>query len=498
MTMDLWMAGFQLALSGTNLLYLVVGALIGLAIGVLPGLGPIFGVALMLPFTFFMPPATAIIFLCSIHAATAYGDSIASILINVPGGPGSVASCWDGYPLAKQGRAGMALGISTFGSMIGGVMGWLSLVLIAPLLTSVALKIGPAEYFALGIIALSLLSIAARGETTKGLVMGGVGLLLSFIGQDPIRGAYRFTFGSLYLEDGVNLIPVTVGLFALSQAMILTEESAQAGEVRKVADSIWRGLKEILRRPLTLIRGGLVGIFMGVMPALGIISASISAYFVEKQFSKEPETFGEGNPAGLLAPETAKNACVVGDLVPTFTLGIPGSATTAILLAALTIQGLKPGPDFFSSGVVPYAVFAGILLAQFTFFILGLILARFFAKIVVVPSALLVPLIVALSVYGTYAFRSNLFDVLAMLLFGLLGFILRKAGYPPACLVLGLVLGSLIERMFHRALLISDGSYSVFVTKPISLVILILTAAFLAWPYLQDTFVKQLKGWIKS
>lgn len=337
----------------------------------------------------------------------------------------------------------------------------------------------------LGLMALSLLAVAARGETIRGLILGGLGLMLSFIGQDPIKGLdYRFTFGSVFLEDGLNLVSVTVGLFALSQAMVLAEEGGTIAEFFEAAGTVFKGALEVIRRPLTIIRSGLVGIFLGIMPALGLGAASLVAYLVEKRASKEPETFGTGNPAGLLAPETAKNACIVGDLIPTFTLGIPGSATTAILLVALTIHGLEPGPRFFLSGVEPYAVFVGILFAQFAFFALGLALARYFARIVLIPNALLVPAITVLSVLGSYAMRNRMEDVLITIIFGLLGYFLYKLRWPSACLVLGLVLGKLVESNFHRALQISDGSYAIFVTRPISLILLVLTVVSLLWPYL--------------
>jgi putative tricarboxylic transport membrane protein len=479
------MEGFKLALTGQNVLYLLLGTFIGLIVGALPGLGPIFGVALMLPFTYSLPPATAIIFLVSVHAATVYGDSIASILINTPGGAGSIASCWDGYPLAKQGKTGMALGISAFGSAIGGITGWVCLVLISPLLVMVALKIGAAEYFSLGLMALSLLAVGSRGETVKGLFAGGLGLLLAFIGQDPIHGQYRLTFGFLYLEDGIKIIPLTVGLFAISQVMFLAEEGDAISGFHKVTDSIWDGLKELIKRPMSVVRGAACGLFFGIAPALGVVTASLMAYIFEKQASKEPETFGKGNPCGLIAPEVAKNTCVVGDLIPTFTLGIPGSPTTAILLAALVLQGLKPGPDFFLSGTVPYAVFVGILLAQLSFFIFGIILSPYFMKVVSVPIALLIPSIVALAVYGTYAYRNSMIDVATMLIFGLVGYLLKKLGYEPAAVVLGFVLGGLMEPQFNRALLISDGAYSIFVTRPISLSFLLCTVCFVLWPFVK-------------
>ena len=491
----MWLEAFATALQAQNVLYLLIGTGIGLVIGALPGLGPLFGVALMLPFTFGMPAATAIIFLVSIHAATAYGDSIASILINTPGGVGSVAACWDGYPLAKKGKAALALGISTFGSLLGGIIGWISLVLVAPILTAFAIQIGAPEYFMLGILALLLLAIAARGEHMRGLILGGVGLLLAFIGLDPIEGLnYRFTYGIPFLEDGLRLVPVTVGLFALSQAIVLSEQGGKIADiVDDIGGSVWEGIREVVRRPLTVIRGGIVGILLGIMPALGISTANIVAYFVEKRFSKEPDTFGHGNPAGLLAPETSKSACVVGDLIPTFTLGIPGSATTAILMVALVIHNLEPGPRFFLSGVAPYTVFAGILLAQFAFFISGMFLARYFAKIVLVPNALLVPSIVLLSFIGAYAMQNRIEDVVVTIVFGVVGYLLHKAKWPTACLVLGMVLGELIESNFHRALRIGDDTISIFFERPISLVLLIITVLFLVLPYLIPLVLRVVK-----
>lgn len=492
----LWLEGLVTALNGQNLIFLLMGTLYGLVVGALPGLGPSFGVASMIPVSFWMPPDTAIIFLAAIHASTTYGDSIASILINTPGGPGSVATCWDGHPLARQGKAAFALGVSTAGSGLGGIIGWLCLAALSPALARLALLIGPAEYAMVALLALSLLSVAARGETIKGLILGGLGLLLSFVGSDPIAGVDRFTFGIRYLEDGLDLVPVTLGLFALSQTIALAREGARSiVEVMNPTDRVWDGFKEALRYPVTVLRSGIIGIILGVMPALGVATANIVAYLTEKNSSKDQETFGRGNTRGLLAPEVAKNACVVGDLVPTFTLGIPGSSTTAIFLAALLIHGIAPGPWFFQQGVLPYTVFMGILLAQIAFSIAGLFLCRFLAKAVRVPSALLVPCIVVLCFVGAYAVRKEWLDVLVAVLFGVFGFLLDRYRYPVACLVLGLVLGEMFEQNFHRALIISKGSYSIFVTKPIALVMLLVAITFIAWPYLTP-LVKRLPSYL--
>jgi len=480
----MWYEGFAVAFQGYNILYLLLGTMIGLVVGAMPALGPLFGVGLMLPFTFGMPAATAIIFLASVHAATAYGDSIASILINTPGGVGSVASCWDGYPLAQQGKAGMALGISTTSSFIGGLMGWVSLVVISPLLIMLALKMGPPEYFMVAFMALSLLAMASQGRIAGGLALGGIGLLLAFVGNDPITASPRFTLGLDYLEDGLPLVPVAVGLFALSQAIALAEQGGTIAQIRSIG-SIWQGFAEVLKRPFSIMRGAIVGIILGVMPALGLSSANIVAYLVEKRASKNPETFGHGNPSGLVAPEVAKNSCILGDLVPTFTLGIPGSSTTALFLAAMTMHGLQPGVKFFQgSGALPYAVFSGILLAQVAFFLLGLFFARYFAMAVLAPNAFIVPMIVFLSFVGSFAMRNRVEDVLVTIIFGLIGYMMSKWCYTAVCLILGLVLGDLTEANFHRSLLIGRGSYLIFLSTPISIVLFTLTILSIAGPYL--------------
>ncbi len=486
-SLDMWVQGFAMVLRPENLVALVAGTLYGLFIGALPGVGPAFGVASMLPLTYGWSTDTAIIFLAAIHASTAYGDSIASILINTPGGAGSVATCWDGYPLARKGKAGMALGISTAGSLFGGLVGWLSLAVTSPILVLVALAIGPAEYAMIALFALSLLAVAAEGQMVKGLILAGFGLVLSFIGSDPVTGFRRFTLGNLYLEGGVDTIPVVLGLFALSQAIKLaTQGDVPPSETFKATDRVIDGVKQAFRYPATLIRSGIIGIFLGIMPALGISTANIVAYMYEKRSTKEKErdTFGKGNARGLLAPETAKSACVVGDLVPTFTLGIPGSATTALFLAALMLHGVTPGPEFFQKGVLSYTVFAGILMAQVCFFIGGLFLARGFAKVINIPNSLLVPAIVVLCALGAYAPSNEILDVFVMMLFGVVGYLFARRGYPVSCIVLGLVLGQMLEGNYHRAMIISDRNPLIFLTEPIAGAFLVFTILSLVWPYL--------------
>lgn len=484
--------GLLIAFSSYNLLYLLFGTVVGLVVGALPALGPMFSVSLMLPLTYGMPPATAIIFLAAIQAATAYGDSIASILINTPGGGGSIPACWDGYPMTQQGKSGMALGISAFSSFLGGFMGWVSMVLISPVLVFAALRIGAPEMFMIMLIALSLLAVASKGNTIKGIILACAGLLFSFVGTDQITGSVRFTGGNIYLEDGLPLIPVVVGLFALSQTIQLAEEGGTIAKVTELTAGAWSGIMETFRRPVTVIRGGLVGIWLGVLPALGIASGSIMAYLIEKRSSREPESFGRGNPAGLIAPETAKSACVVGDLIPTFALGIPGSPTTAIFLAAMILHGLQPGPEFFMKGSLPYTVFSGILLSQFAFLIIGMIVIKWLARIVLIPNSILVPAIVTLTFIGTYAVRYRMVDVLIMIFFGLTGYLISKFGYPPACFVLGFVLGDLVESSFHRTVMI-HGSTLIIFQRPIALALLIVMVISLSWPWISPFIKRQRK-----
>jgi len=491
---EMWLQGFLVAFQGMNLLYLLIGTVFGLIVGALPGLGPMFAVSLALPLTYGMPAASAIILLSAIHASTSYGDSFASILINTPGGPTSVASCWDGFPLAQKGKAGFAMGISTAGALTGGLIGWLSLVLIAPVLAELSMGMGPAEYFMVGLLALSLLSMASEGETIKGMILGGFGLLLSFIGRDPITATKRFTWGIVYLEDGLPLAVVFVGLFALSQIIMLAEQGGSVAELREAKRGVLEGVLNVLRRPVTIIRSGLVGIFMGIMPALGPSTANVIAYLVEKRSSRHPETFGQGEPAGLLAPEVAKSSCIIGDLIPTFTLGVPGSGVTALFLAALILHGIQPGPEFFGKGVLPYAVFAGILLAQLTFFILGLGFAGKIAKVVLVPNTFLVPVVVVLCFFGAFAARNFLTDIVITLVFGVIGFALYKSKWPLPCLVLGFVLGDILEANFHRTLIIGHGSLTPFVTSPTSLVLFITCVVLLCWPYIRTLASRRSKS----
>lgn len=471
-----------------NVLMAVLGTAIGIFFGALPGIGPALAIALMLPFTFGMPPVTSLILLGSIYGGAIYGGSISAILLNTPGTTGSVATAIDGYPMAQKGQAGVALGISAFSSFIGGVFGLTCLLLLAPPIARLALNFGPAEYFMLALLGLSILSsTVSQGSVVKGFAMAGLGLLLSFVGYDIITGYARFTFGLDYLEDGIPQLQAITGLFAISQALVLAEQGTTIARAGKISGSVWDGIKETIRHPVTVLRGAVIGVLVGTMPGVGMATAQFIAYNETVRASKEPETFGKGNPEGVIACETCNNATEGGALIPTLTLGIPGSLTATLFLTALLIQGLRPGMELFSgpSGGVATTAVLGMLLGYVFMLGLGLFGARYFAKVTVLPYQLLVPAIIILTLTGSFAVRNSLEDVFLTVVFGLVGYYLSRHGYPLVPLILGLILGQIAEKNFHRALLTAAGSYAVFVTRPVSLIIFALTVLAVLHPVLR-------------
>src|SRR5215471_829901 len=481
--MHLWLEAFQQAFSCANVFFLFLGTCIGLIVGVLPVVGPSFAVALALPFTIGMDSAASLILLTAMQSSCTFGDSIGSILLNVPGGPGTVASMWDGYPMTRQGRAGTALGIAAGASLVGGLVGWLSFVLLAAPMTAFALMIGPPEYFVLGIAALMLISIASKGETVKGLIMGCMGLLLGMIGADPVSGVtYRFSFGIPALEPGIEIALGALAVFAVPQLITMLEEGGEIGRVAEVKDSVLGGVIQAFRRPWSLLRGGLVGWLIGVLPALGTSAAGIASYLIEKKFSKEREQFGQGSMDGLTAAEVGKGACVLGDGITSLMLGIPGSVTWAILMAALIMHGVQPGPRFMTAGVLPYTVFAGLLLGQLMYFMIGILFVKHLTRIVYVPNTILAPIVAILCFWGAYVAKNYVFDIWIMVVLGLFAFGAQRTGHPTVPLILGFILANLVEANFHRALAVGFGSYAIFFERPISLVMIVVTGLFAAWP----------------
>lgn len=491
--MDLWLVGLKGIFEPANLFALVAGSIIGIVSGILPGIGATVMMSLMLPFTFSMSPAAGLILLLSIWATDVYGGSITSILVNVPGGAANVATCFDGHPMARQGKAGVAIGIATMASLIGGLFGIIVLIFASPPIAKFSLKFGPAEYFMLAIMGLSIIATTSKGKALKGLIAAGFGLMVSFMGYDLVTGFVRFDFGLRYLTDGIPFICALTGIFAIGEALVSAEEGGQVAELGKVEGGVFDGFKLVFKYPATLIRSMLIGTLFGTAPGVGISAANMVAYSETVRVSKHPETFGTGNPEGVLAPEAANNAVQGGALIPTLTLGIPGSSSAAVLLAALIMYGLRPGRELFTGNPdLVYKIFVALIFAQILFAVIGTFLANPFAKLTIVPSAIVVPTIILSCFMGSFALRGQIEDVLVTAVFGGIGYMMKKAGYPTVPFVLALILGPIAEKNFFRALLISQGNYSIFLSSGISIGLAAFIIFALTYPFLEP-FKEKLK-----
>ncbi len=477
--------GFGVALTPVNLLYCFVGVVVGTAIGVLPGIGPVTTVAMLVPLTFGMNPTAALIMLAGIYYGSQYGGSTTAILINTPGETSSVMTCLDGYQMARQGRAGPALGMAAIGSFVAGTLSVVLLMLLARPLVRVALEFGPAEYFAIMLLALLTLGGLTGESVTKGLLMAAFGLLLGTIGGDPMTGTPRFTFGVPSLLDGLEFLPVTIGLFAVAEVLTTATRSlahdVYAAPIRGLLPSRadWRACR------WTLPRASLIGFVVGVLPGAGATLASIIAYLTEKRLSRHPERFGTGVIEGVAAPETANNAASGGAMVPLLTLGVPGSGTTAVMLGALMLWGLRPGPLLFEKNPeLVWGLIASMYIGNVLLLILNLPLIGFWVRLLSVPPRILMPLILLFCFTGTYAVSANHFDLWVMVIFGILGFVLQRYGYPVAPIVLGLILGPMLETHFRRALIISRGDYVIFLQRPIAAGLIAVAVVYLVMPVL--------------
>ncbi|MBA2876122.1 tripartite tricarboxylate transporter permease [Thermaerobacillus caldiproteolyticus] len=483
--------GFQTALQPHNLLFAFIGVLIGTAVGVLPGIGPMSGVALLIPVTASMTtgldPAQAatssIILLAGVYYGAMYGGSTTSILLNTPGESSSVVTTLDGYQMAKQGRAGSALAIAAIGSFVAGIVSLIALVLLAQPLSNLALKFGPAEYFSLMLLGLAAVSGLAGNSMTKAWMMTVFGLLLSTIGLDSVSGVARFTYDISVLYGGLEFLTVAVGLFALGEVFkAILHKEKNDGEIAKIGRII--PSKEDLKESAgPIARGSLLGFFVGVLPGAGATLASFFSYIVEKKLSQTPEKFGKGTIAGVAAPESANNAASGGAMIPLLTLGIPGSGTTAILMGALIMYNVQPGPLLFDEHPdVAWGLIASMFIGNIMLLILNMPLVKIFAKIIETPSKYLLPLIIAISIFGVYAVQVTTFDVLLLIAFGVFGYLLSSHDFPLAPLVLGLVLGPMIENNMRRALTSSNGDFMIFFEKPISLVLIIAAVLWVLVP----------------
>jgi putative tricarboxylic transport membrane protein len=477
--------GFLIALTPQNLLFCFIGVVAGTLIGVLPGIGPVSGVAILLPLTFSLDPTAGMIMLAGIYYGSMYGGSTTSILINTPGESASVMTCLDGYAMARQGRAGAALGMAAIASFIAGTVSVVGLMLLAPPLASFALRFGPAEYFALMVLGLTTLTRLAGKSLVKGLLMGAFGLALGTVGLDPLTGTARFTFGRVELLEGLGFVPVAMGLFALAEIFANAEESLRRDVFKTDLKGLLPTAEDWLAVRWTMLRATVIGFFIGVLPGAGATVAAFMAYAVEKKSSQHPERFGTGVIEGVAAPEAANNAATGGALVPLLTLGLPSSATTAVMLGALMIFGLRPGPlllterpDFF------WAVVTSMYVGNVMLLVLNLPLVGFWASILRIPYRILLPLILLFTLLGAYALNNSVSDIWIMIAFGVVGYLMRKFDYPAAPVVLAMVLGPLMETNFRRALTISQGDYTVFLTHPISAILLFAAVLSLTWPLL--------------
>src|SRR5688572_11246555 len=443
-------------------------SLIGVVIGALPGLTATMGVALMTTLTLKMAPNTALLVLVCTYVGAIYGGSRSAILLNIPGTPASAASCLDGYALARQGRAGYAMGVATTGSVLGTLIGIFFLALFTPLLGNVALKFGAYEFFWLAAFGVVISGNLTGSDPLKGWIAGFLGLFLATIGQEGVYAFERFTFGTRDLAGGLSLVPALVGAFGLAELLLVMRERRPPVKLDPV-DSVIPKLRDVLRYWRTIVRSGCIGTFIGIVPGVGEDTAAWTSYAAAKRASAEKELFGKGSVEGLMAAETGDNACVPGAIIPVLTLQIPGSAPAAVLMAAMLIHGVKPGPMIMiESPQFVYEIVAMMMLATIGILIYGLTLTKFLVQVLRVPTTIIVPIILVLCTIGTFALASRLFDIWVMVAFGVLGFALRKYGYPMAPLVLGIVLGDLLEKNFRRGQILSDGDLLPFFTRPIS------------------------------
>ena len=477
--------GFAVALTPGNLLWCFVGCFLGTVVGVLPGLGPAATIAMLLPLTFQMNPTSGIIMLAGIYYGAKYGGSTTSILLNVPGESSSVVTCLDGYQMARKGRAGAALGIAAIASFVAGTVGVIALMLISPPLAKFALSFSSPEYFALMSLGLAMVVLLAGKSLVKALLSMLVGLWVASMGTDLFTAQSRFTFGQSELLDGVDFVVVAIGIFALGEVLgnMEVREGSEMLPVPKGLRNLLPTLEELKACRFAFLNGSVIGFLIGILPGAGSTIASFISYGVEKAVSKHPEKFGTGVPEGVAAPEGANNSETGGALVPMLTLGIPGSSTTAILLAALVLWGLKPGPLMIQDNPsLFWGLVASMYVGNVMLLILNIPLIPLFAQILKLPVALLYPMIFGISIVGVYSVSGSLFDVWMLSAFGLLGYVMRKLDYPSAPLILGLVLGDSMERALRQSLMMSSGDLAILVSRPISAVMLALAVVILLLP----------------
>ncbi len=487
--MEAVFAGVILILEPYNLMLIFGGVLIGVLVGALPGLSSPMAIALLMPFSITLPPIPAIAMMAALYCAGTFGGSITAILINTPGAPPAAATALDGYPMAKRGEAGRALGLAAISSVIGGVLSLFVFLLATPMLAKIASSFGPQEYFALTLFALSMLASISGRSSIRNLIAGAAGVLIGTVGIHLVSGIERYTFGMIELSEGIDFVPILIGLFAIGE--MLSQANAPPRERELILSVVaklpsWADLRLVMG---TILRSTGIGTFIGILPAEGSTVAAIMGYNEARRWSKRPEEFGTGVPEGIAGPEAANNAATGGAMVPTLALGIPGSASTAVILAALIMHGFRPGPHLMNeTPEFVYAIFTAMLIANFAFLIIGLAGAKLFATITLLPKAFLWPSVLCFASIGAYSVASSFFDVWLMAGAGLLGYLMLRHGFGPAPLIMGLILGKMIEESFSQSMIVYDNEWWRLSERPIALGLFALTALSLGWPLIRGLF----------
>ncbi len=487
--MENFLAGLFNLAEPLNILILLVGVFVGLLSGATPGVSGLMAVVLLIPLTYSMEPDTAFLLLSAVYSASVFSGSISAILFRTPGAPEAVATVLDGYEMTKKGKASEALGISVFSSAVGGLIGTVILMFVAPQLAKFALKFGPAEYFALAMVGLSVITVLGANNLVKALLAMLFGLFLATVGIDGMTGVPRFTFGVGGLMSGIDFIPVLIGLFAISEVLRrFMEDYTITHKMGKVTSTL-PGIKAIKRLSGTILRSSLIGTIIGILPGIGATTASMVSYSEAVRWSKDKEKFGQGAEEGVAAPESANNAAANGAMVPLLALGIPGSATTAVLLGAFILHGIRPGPMLFTEQpVFINTLFIGLFLSNILILLMAKPFIKMFANIIRVPYSLLGTIILVLCIIGSYALRNNMLDVWLTLGFGVIGYFMEKYKFPLAPVILGVVLGSMAEQELRRALIISGGNWNILIESKIAFGLLLAGALMMVWPLLQKAF----------
>jgi putative tricarboxylic transport membrane protein len=492
------LSGFAIVFQPGNLLFCFLGALIGTLVGVLPGIGPAGAIAILLPATYRMEPVSAIILLSGIFYGSMYGGSTTSILVNIPGEAASVVTCLDGYEMAKQGRAGPALGMAAFGSFIAGTLGIVGLMLFARPLSEFGLKFGPPEYFGVILLGMTLITYLSRGSMLKAIMMGFFGLLLSSIGIDPIFGSARLTFSSLKLQDGVGLVPVAMGIFGVGEILINIEENASTEILQTKIKHLFPSVLDWFASAGAILRGTVLGFFVGMLPGGNPVIASFLSYGLEKRVSKTPDRFGKGAVEGVAGPEAANNSATSGAFIPFLTLGIPPSVIMALFMGALLIHGIRPGPLLLKENPgVFWGLVSSMYVGNVMLLILNLPLIPLWVQVLKIPYRILFPLILLFCLIGAYSINNAPFDIILMCVFGIVGYLFRKFGYEGAPLLLAFVLGPMFESTLRQSLIYSKGSFLVFFTRPISAVAIVI-AGLLFGLSLVSAVLRSRKGYISA